>query len=33
MSNLIYRAAREEEIPPTHALSLEAVNHIYRRCI
>ncbi|HEX8633858.1 MAG TPA: GNAT family N-acetyltransferase [Pyrinomonadaceae bacterium] len=31
MSNIIYRAAREEEIPATLDLFLEAVDHLYRR--
>jgi hypothetical protein len=30
MSNIVYRAAREEEIPATLDLFLEAVNHLYR---
>lgn len=33
MSNIIYRAAREEEIPATLDLFLESANHIYRRYI
>jgi hypothetical protein len=31
MSNIIYRAAREEELPATLDLFLEAVNHLYRQ--
>jgi hypothetical protein len=31
MSNIIYRAAREEEIPAALDLFLEAVGHLYRR--
>jgi N-acetylglutamate synthase-like GNAT family acetyltransferase len=31
MSDIIYRAAREEELPASLDLFLEAVNHLYRR--
>jgi hypothetical protein len=31
MSNIIYRAAREEELPATLDLFLEAVDHLFRR--